>query len=131
MSFLRFQLYIMALITGMLAFTVFYADILKPWLPVWAIVALFTLPVALVLFFQYGECSDRVLVIAHLTAATMFLLLAAGLEICIHYGYRPPGTLLYRFAGHFSWSFAWAAIFWRAMARARLKKTADAENRLD
>jgi len=96
--------------------TGYYSDLLRQRVPAWMAVALFTAPIMIILFIQWGEASDRVVAIAHIVAAMLFMILAIGMEVGTLVGYTPRGTLFYRILAHLGWTFAWAGIYRRARA---------------
>lgn len=104
---------------GSFAFAGYYPEVVKPYIHAWVAVGIFMLPVAILIFVNWGELSARVVVRLHLFAAIWFLLLSAGMEIGILSGHRPPGTNLYRVLAHLSWTFSWAAVLKTAYKRRR------------
>ena len=101
-------------VVSLLGLTAYYSDLLRPRLPAWVVVGLFTAPVVIILFIQWGEAPDRVVALSHKLAASLFMLLALGMEIGILLGYEPKGATLYRVFAHAGWTFAWAGIYRRA-----------------
>lgn len=99
--------------------TGYYADLLRPHVPAWVAVGLLMAPVAVIVFIQWGELSDRLVAMAHMLAALWFMSLAVGMEVGILLGHRPEGTGLFRVFAHVGWTFAWAGILRRAWASAK------------
>ncbi len=105
---------------GTFAFAGYYSDLLKPFMPDWLAVGIFVLPVAILVFVNWGEMPDRIVSIVHISAAVLFLLLAAGMEVGSFLDYRPEGLTLYRILAHLAWTFSWAGVVKEAYKR-RLK----------
>jgi hypothetical protein len=99
--------------------TGYYADLLRPHVPDWLGVGLLIAPIIIIVFIQWGEAPDRLVVAAHTLAASWFMALALGMEVGILLGHEPNGSAFYRILAHLGWAFAWAGIFRRARARAR------------
>ena len=112
-----FPFSLLCAIFGMFAFAGYYADILKPLMPDWLAVGIFVLPIMVLVFVQRGEVSDKVLTRTHLTAAALFVILAAGMEAGAYLGYRPKGLTLYRILAHLAWSFSWAGVIKESWGR--------------
>lgn len=99
---------------SLLGLTGYYADILRYHLPDWAVVGLLVTPITIILFIQWGDVPDRIVAISHIIAASLFMILAIGMEIGILIGYHPKGTNFYRVLAHIGWTFAWGDIYRRA-----------------
>jgi hypothetical protein len=112
-----FPFSLLCALLGTFAFAGYYSDILKPFIPAWLAVGIFTLPVIVLVFVQRGEVPDRILARAHLAAAALFLILAAGMEAGSFWGHRPKELTLYRIMAHLSWSFAWGGVITDALKR--------------
>jgi hypothetical protein len=96
--------------------TGYYSDLLRQRVPDWVAVGLFMAPILIILFIQWGEAPNRVVVASHIIAASLFMTLALGMEIGHFLGYQPEGSGFYRILAHLGWTFAWAGIYRRARA---------------
>jgi hypothetical protein len=94
--------------------TGYYSDVLRGHVPDWIGVGLLIAPIVVIVFVQWGEAPDRVVAIAHFTAALWFMILAIGMEVGHLFGYDPKGSVFYRILAHLGWTFAWAGIYRRA-----------------
>ena len=108
--------------------TGYYSDLLRPRVPDWIAVAVLIAPVVIILFIQWGEVPDRVVALSHIIAASLFMVLALGMEIGILLGYEPKGSAFYRILAHLGWSFAWAGIYRRARLTSERNVEDGAEN---
>jgi hypothetical protein len=106
-------------LVSLFGLTGYYADLLRPHVPDWLGVGLLIAPMVIILFIQWGEAPDRIVVIAHTFAASWFMALALGMEVGILLGHEPRGSGFYRLLAHLGWACAWAGIYRRARARAQ------------
>lgn len=105
-----------ALIATM-GFAGFYADWAQRYVPTWVVVGVLVAPFAVLVCVHWNELPDRVVMTFHLGAATLFLLLAAGMEISHFMGYQPEGANFFRVLAHLGWTFAWADTLRQIRAR--------------
>ena len=99
--------------------TGYYSDLLKPHVPAWVAVGLFTAPLAAIVFIQWGEQDGRIVAATHIIAASWFMVLSLGMELGGFLRYTPEGSTLFRVLAHLGWSFAWAGVYGRARAYRR------------
>jgi len=91
----------------------YHADLTEPWIPGWLSVGIMILPVTILVMVPWGELPDRVVMIAHSFAATLFVAMALGMEIGHALGYRPEGSTFFRILAHLGWTFTWVAVIRR------------------
>jgi hypothetical protein len=113
-TFSPWTLYFMIIST--FGITGWYSDLFKTFLPAWAAVGVFMVPIVIVVFIQWGEASPMIVARAHMTAAAIFTLLSIGMEFGRFFNYHPESELLCKVLAHLGWIFAWGAIFKKARA---------------
>ena len=119
-------------IISLFGITGYYADLLLARVPDWVAVGVFTLPVMIVIFVQWGELPDRLVACFHLFAASLFLAAAVGMEIGHWLGYRPEGSTFFRILAHVGWTFSWGGILrcaWRSFRKAEEGRFPSADGR--
>ncbi len=95
-------------------FAGFYPDLLRPYINDIVTVVLFVLPLAIIIFVQWGEFPNNIVSKCHIFAVTLITIYSVGMEIASLFNYKPEGVLFYKILSHIGWSFAWVGILKKA-----------------